>query len=81
LPEEHIANQGLYLEAVALALPHPVTGETLEVSLPEPERFQRLRAQQESGWLKAQRAGDRAAAWKQQQEQEAAQQQEAQGSA
>lgn len=61
-PEDHIANQGLYLEAVALALPHPVTGETLEVSLPEPERFQRLRAQQESGWLKAQRA----AAWKQQ---------------
>jgi hypothetical protein len=30
-PKEHIANQGLYLEAVALTLNHPVTGELMEV--------------------------------------------------
>jgi hypothetical protein len=30
-PAHHIANQGLYLEAVALTLNHPVTGELMEV--------------------------------------------------
>lgn len=54
-PADHISNQGLFLEAVAISLGHPVTGQLLNIEVPEPKRFGTLRDQQASGWNKEQR--------------------------
>ena len=40
---------GLFLQAVELSLPHPVTGEPVRVRAPEMARFEKLRARAASG--------------------------------
>ena len=40
---------GLFLQAVELSLPHPLTGETLSARAPEMARFGKLRARAASG--------------------------------
>ena len=42
---------GLFLQAVEIVLPHPVTGEVLSARAPEMARFDRLRARAASGAL------------------------------
>lgn len=51
LDEAHVLRgKGLFLRALALSLPHPVTGEPLVVEQPEPQKFVKLRAREAARW-------------------------------
>jgi 23S rRNA pseudouridine1911/1915/1917 synthase len=49
---ELLKGWGMALWAGAIELEHPVTGEDMSWSLPEPARFEKLRAQQAARWEK-----------------------------
>lgn len=49
---ELLKGWGMALWAGAIEFDHPATGKRMSFSLPEPQRFQKLRAQQEARWNK-----------------------------
>ncbi|CAM9814152.1 unnamed protein product [Pylaiella littoralis] len=42
---------GMYLHAVGLTFPHPITGEEMNFSIPEPAKFEKWRQKEEQRWL------------------------------
>lgn len=48
--EQTLRGKGLYLAAVGLELPHPSTGEPLQLSIPLPLKFERFLAREDRRW-------------------------------
>ncbi|CAM9462996.1 unnamed protein product [Ectocarpus sp. 6 AP-2014] len=42
---------GMYLQAVGLTFPHPITGEEMNFSIPEPAKFEKWREKEHQRWL------------------------------
>ncbi|KAF6253316.1 pseudouridine synthase [Scenedesmus sp. NREL 46B-D3] len=57
--EEHISNQGIYLESLEVWFTHPVTQQFLHASIREPQRFATLREQQSGRWRKLEAAAQK----------------------
>ncbi|WIA22919.1 hypothetical protein OEZ86_009855 [Tetradesmus obliquus] len=57
--EEHIGNQGIYLESLEVWFTHPATQQFLHTSIREPQRFSTLREQQNNRWKKLQAIAER----------------------
>lgn len=47
-----LARKGLFLAAVAIGFEHPVTGACIDVSIPEPPKFESYRARESRRWLR-----------------------------
>lgn len=52
LPGLTLLGKGLYLWAVALQLPHPITGAPLSLEVPEPAKFHSMRRREARRWLR-----------------------------
>eukprot|EP00903_Cladosiphon_okamuranus_P009200 g8786.t1 len=49
---------GMYLQAVGLTFPHPITGEEMNFSIPEPAKFEKWRQKEHQRWLQHNSKGE-----------------------